>query len=97
MLTFLCFFYHTRNTLVQLSAVCFINCWLSMPGAENNLVKDLTVVTHIFYLSNKKVMIFIGESHSTPSGLMPSISCNPLIASGATHIKALWAFILHVN
>jgi len=25
------------------------------------------------------------------------ISCNPLIASGAIHIKALWAFILHVN
>jgi hypothetical protein len=31
-------------------------------------------------------------------GVAPmSISCDPLIASGAIHIKAPWAFILHVN
>ena len=72
--------------------------------AENNLVKDLTVVTHIFYLSRKKWFLksyeYFSVNHIQSADwridAMP-ISYNPLIASRAIHIKALWAFIPHVN
>jgi hypothetical protein len=42
-------FYYTGNILIQFSAICFINCRVSILGAENDLVKDLTISTHKFF------------------------------------------------
>ena len=41
-------FYYSRNVLIQLPAISFINCRLSVLCSENDLIKDLTIATHAF-------------------------------------------------